>query len=488
MITPLFLDDVSFVYPESYMPVFEHLSLTLSEGWHAIVGANGSGKSTLLELIAHKAGERHLFCTLVRQSVETMDAGMEAFLSTYSSDAYAIKGMLEIDDAWLYRFDTLSHGQRKRLQMGAALFSAPDVMLVDEPSNHLDEKGKTLLLSALQAFEGIGVLVSHDRAFMDALCSTTSILEHGALHTYHARPSEALLQHRGIKTFQKTQQRHLETEQKRLGHAMRHLEEEIGRAPKRLSKRHVAPLDHDAKEKINAARLTGRDRNDTRALKRLQSRQHHLETQAQSFHKEYAGVTIEAASRRLFPLTLQPARLDMGDRVLSIPRITIQSGEKIHLEGANGTGKSTFFSYLMTQLPPEGICYIPQELTTAEISALLKTVLALDDATKGNIFTLMTRLGSDAKKLLQSAQPSSGEARKLMLSLEILRHPALMILDEPTNHMDIVAIEALESALCAYEGTLLFTSHDARFSKTVANRHWTITAEHDASTNTLACP
>ena len=75
-----------------------------------------------------------------------------------------------------------------------------------------------------------------------------------------------------------------------------------------------------------------------------------------------------------------------------------------------------------------------------------------------------------------------------MLSLEILRHPALMILDEPTNHMDIVAIEALESALCAYEGTLLFTSHDARFSKTVANRHWTITAEHDASTNTLACP
>ena len=134
---------------------------------------------------------------------------------------------------------------------------------------------------------------------------------------------------------------------------------EVITAPKRLSKRHVAPLDHDAKEKINAARLTGRDRNDTRALKRLQSRQHHLETQAQSFHKEYAlGVTIEAASRRLFPLTLQPARLDMGDRVLSIPRITIQSGEKIHLEGANGTGKSTFFSYLMTQLPPEGICYI----------------------------------------------------------------------------------------------------------------------------------
>ncbi len=489
MIAPLFLDDVSFVYPESYLPVFEHLSLTLAEGWHAIVGANGSGKSTLLELIAQKARERHCFCTLARQTVEAMDADMEAFLTACTADAYAIKGMLEIADDWLYRFDTLSHGQRKRLQMGAALFTTPDVLLVDEPSNHLDESGKQLLLVALRSFHGIGVLVSHDRAFMDALCFTTSILEHGTLHTYHARPSEALLQHRNVKTFQKTQQRHLETEQKRLTSSMRQLDEQIRRTPGRLSKRHISPQDHDAKEKINAARLTGRDRNDTRALKRLQSRQQHLETRQQAVAKEYAiGVTIETAPQRLFPLTLQPARLDMGDKVLFVPRITIQSGEKIHLEGANGTGKSTFFAYLVAQLPSEGVCYIPQELTAAEISALLKTVLALDDATKGNIFTLMTRLGSDAKKLLQSAQPSSGEARKLMLSLEILRHPALMILDEPTNHMDIVAIEALESALCAYEGTLLFTSHDARFSKTVANRHWEIVVESGTSTHTLECP
>ena len=91
---------------------------------------------------------------------------------------------------------------------------------------------------------------------------------------------------------------------------------------------------------------------------------------------------------------------------------------------------------------------------------------------KGELFTLVQRLGSDAKALLNSSVPSPGEMRKLLIAQGLLRHPSLIILDEPTNHMDLESIQLLEASLKEYEGALLFITHDKTFLENLSTKRW----------------
>src|SRR5690606_30462907 len=180
---------LGFAYP-STPSLFEDLSFHLPAGWTGLVGANGSGKSTLLGLLQGRL--RPTFGQLERvperqaihlcpQEVERLDPVIEAFAEAHDGRSRQLHGRLGLEPWRLMAWDTLSPGERKRWQLGAALAQDPDVLLLDEPTNHLDAQARALLLDALRGFRGVGVVVSHDRAFLDALTSQTFRLHAGRL-------------------------------------------------------------------------------------------------------------------------------------------------------------------------------------------------------------------------------------------------------------------------------------------------------------------
>lgn len=477
------IKNLSYQYPNSSLAIFDQIDLEFEKGWSAVVGSNGSGKTTLLKLISEeircdaemiKANRFIYYCP---QSTEYPPKDFENFMMTFTSKAFRIKDLLAIKDEWFYQWDRLSDGERKRVHIAVALFLEPDILLIDEPTNHLDRVNRHIVFQALLDFNGIGILVSHDRELMDILCHSTVLLKNSKAYTYKMNYSRAMEEHRkSIHYHQKIQSLHND-EIKKLTHAMHHQYEKIQQSGKRLSKKHLDIHDSDGREKINAAKLTGKDKNDGQMLKSMQSKLKQLSASSLKVEKESkTGITIESSGfHKGFPIVIDANTLPISDiRTLAYPRLSINGQDKIGLIGENGSGKSSFLKYVLSRMefPKDSFLYIPQEIPEHESKKLLEEVNALSKADKGNLLTIIKRLSSEPERVLNSSIPSPGETRKLLLAKGLLQKPSLIILDEPTNHMDVNSIEALESALEEYQGTLIIISHDNVFLDRLTTITW----------------
>src|SRR5262249_38608697 len=188
----LSLAHVSFAHADA-VPILTDVTYAFEPGWHGLVGPNGSGKTTLLGLLAgtlfpDRGGVRRLPHDLgVRscpQGVEDLQPDIREFAEAHGGLASKLRGRLALDPGTLERWPSLSPGERKRWQVGTALAGDPEVLLLDEPTNHLDREGRALLLDVLARFRGIGVVVSHDRALLNALTAVTLRLDRGTLHVW----------------------------------------------------------------------------------------------------------------------------------------------------------------------------------------------------------------------------------------------------------------------------------------------------------------
>jgi macrolide transport system ATP-binding/permease protein len=171
------LNSISFRYESQTQLLFSNISHTFDFGWTGITGANGVGKSTLLAIscgrLQQESGtvtgpENRIYC---EQSTDSPPENFTDFLYAYDNESERLKARLSIDDDWPYRWETLSHGERKRAQIAAALWAEPEVLALDEPTNHIDMESKNLLYEMLKAYKGIGILISHDRSLFNILCS-----------------------------------------------------------------------------------------------------------------------------------------------------------------------------------------------------------------------------------------------------------------------------------------------------------------------------
>ncbi|MBF0366943.1 MAG: ABC-F family ATP-binding cassette domain-containing protein [Oligoflexia bacterium] len=482
--------DVSFSYPSQSKNLFNSWSLSFHHGWYGVIGANGSGKTTLLLLATGAldpvAGNIRkvnsaLYCP---QRTDDPPPFMEDFLRSSDSDAYQIKTMLEIEDEWEEhnRWNSLSHGERKRLQLGVALWLNPALLAIDEPTNHLDSKGKKLILESLKHYRGIGLLVSHDRELLDILCIKCLLLEPPTITVRNGNYTQTMI---AIKKERKANRKEYEDickEVKRIDREVKHRRQEAARSDARVSKRGIDTKDHDAKSKIDLARVSGKDGVSGKLLNQLSGRYAQIKQQQQLIkiksEDEY-GIKIlgEISKRDYLIKTNRSLTITMGNKYLSVPSLEVGPEDKIALIGDNGSGKTTLVHYLLANsLNTIGgnikIQYMPQEITQHESEKILDQLKKLPPKELGIVMSFVNRLGSDPKQLLMGQIPSPGEVRKLLLAQIVLQQPQLLILDEPTNHLDLLSIELLEKALEDYIGALIIISHDKIFRDKLTYIEW----------------
>ncbi|HEY9161882.1 MAG TPA: ATP-binding cassette domain-containing protein [Desulfomonilia bacterium] len=483
----LSFNDVSFTYDALADMLISGMSASFPNGWTGIVGANGVGKSTILKLASNEltplkgkiiSPGTAVYCA---QRTDKAPPDLPDLIMSADSASCNLRRILEIGDDWPERWETLSHGERKRAQIAEALWRKPGVLALDEPTNHIDMATRAMLISSLSGFGGIGLIVSHDRELLDKLCSRCLFVDtpkctmrpgnYSLASAQEKKETEAALR-------KKVAAKEAYAKLKREASSRMN---EARAADRKRSKRGIDKKDHDAKSKINLARVTGKDAVAGKLLRQLEGRLDQAKKLEQSVkvNKTYdLGIWIEGLRcERDFLFRINSGEIPLGaGRKLFFPDLAMRPDDRIAVSGINGAGKSTLIRHVISCscLPEDKITYIPQEIDLKDTGRIMDEVKRLPRERLGHVMTVVSCLGSRPGRLLESTEPSPGETRKILLSLGISRNPWLIIMDEPTNHMDLPSITCLEEALAGCPCGLLLISHDRRFLDSLTEKDWRI--------------
>lgn len=479
----------------------------------AIIGINGAGKSTLLKIIVgslpadngavtfardksfgylaqHQAvdSENTILDELLTVKQEVLDletqirqteqdmksaagALLEQLLKKYTNmthrfeelNGYAYKsevtGVLKglgFEEAEFSRtVSTLSGGQKTRVALGKLLLQKPDLIMLDEPTNHLDLNSIAWLETYLLNYRGAVIIVSHDRYFLDKIATKIIEIDNGIVSSFHGNYSDYAVQKEQLRTAQMNAYLNQQRE-------IKHQEAVI--------------------EKL-------RQFNREKSIRRAESREKLLDKM------EVLEKPVEVNSDMKLQLT--PHRTS-GNDVMQIQGLSkrfdnnllfedvsfeIKRGEHVAVIGDNGTGKTTLLKIINELLPPDSgtirlganveIGYYDQEHHVLHMEKTLFDEISdeypyLTNTQIRNTLAAFLFTGEDVFKQIGSL--SGGERGRVSLAKLMLSEANFLILDEPTNHLDITSKEILETALNAYEGTVLYVSHDRYFINKTASR------------------
>ena len=475
-----------------HVPLLDHADFALEAGERVgLIGRNGAGKSSLLRILGglesaddgQLQAQQSLRVAFVAQEPELADdatvfdavaqslAPLRALMDTYAAgqgDLDALQARIEAQDGWTWRrrvdetlqrlrlpaegtIGTLSGGTRKRVALAQALVMRPDVLLLDEPTNHLDLDAIRWLEDLLLDFKGAVVAISHDRAFLDRVATRIVELDRGKLLSYPGNFSR----------YQQLKQEQLAQEATINARADKLLAQEEVWVRKGVEARRTRAQGRiNRLQALRAARLARRD-----AVGRVR-----LDVDA--------GV---AGYQGKLVAELDNVSLAFGDkRVVEQLSTTVLRGDKIGLIGPNGAGKTTLLKLILGDIEPDSgriqrganlqVAYFDQMRAALDPDATLEDFISpgsewIEIGAKRQ--HVKSYLGDFLFSPARAASPvrslSGGERNRLLLARLFARPANVLVLDEPTNDLDIDTLELLEELLQGYEGTVFLVSHDRTF-------------------------
>ncbi len=467
MMPSLRVHRLSFAYTDA-VPLLDAVDLHLSAGWTGLVGENGAGKTTLLRLLAGELppDEGHIraeppsaLIVVCPQAVEHLTPEIEGFAARSDAAACRLVGSSSSTRGAPALADALAW-ERKRWQIGAALAADAEVLLLDEPTNHLDAAGRALLVGALRRFRGVGVVVSHDRPLLEELTASTLRVHRGAGRIYpgsyeaarrawEAEERAEIEAHQRKREEQRAIARRLDDARRTQASA-----DASRRAKNRMKDRH----DNDARGSLakgNAA-IAERRAGKTVGIVRRELERAVEEVEAVAIEKDVGRSVFVGYARALAVAVSARSEGDPRGRRAGArrgqPRDRARGSRAPRRSERRGEDHAAARVARLGARAAEKILHLPQDLRVEEERALLAEVRALPPVERGRVLSLVAALGVDPDRLLGSAQPSPGEARKLGIALGLGRHAWGCVLDEPTNHLDLPSIERLERALVTYQG------------------------------------
>lgn len=483
-------------------PLLDHTELHIEPNERVcLVGRNGAGKSTLMKVLAGEVQlddgklifEKDIIVTRLEQDpprhiqetvFEYVAEGIahlsdllkqyhhisQQMLTNYSNELLAklsqVQAQLEHNNGWQFenriqdtlklleldpdkKLCELSGGWVRRAALARALVANPDILLLDEPTNHLDVEAITWLEDLLLNFKGSIIFISHDRSFIRKMATRIVDLDRGKLVSY---PSNYDL--------------YLETKAEDL--RVEALQNEL--FDKKLAQEEVW-----IRQGIKARRTRNEGR--VRALKKLrEERRNRREVQGK------AKIQLDTTARSgkiVFEIENASYEIE-GKTLLKDFSATIQRGDKIALVGPNGCGKTTFIKLLLGELQPTSgsircgtkldVAYFDQyraeldlEKTVMDNVADGKQDIEVNGVKRHVLGYLQDFLFPPKRAMTPVKALSGGERNRLLLAKLLLKPNNLLILDEPTNDLDVETLELLEELLADYQGTLLIVSHDRQF-------------------------
>ena len=280
----LALTRVTYTHPAAQDPILSNVTIAFPQGWTGLLGDNGCGKSTLAKiacgLIAPDSGtvSNGLFAAYCPQEADEAPATLADFALDFGREARGLRTQLSLTDDMPWRWDELSFGERKKLQIACSLWQRPDALVVDEPTNHLDREARAQLTGLLASFTGVGILVSHDRDLLDALVERCASFEptgpRGEMRIV-VRPGGYSAGHMQAERERATaagERKRAKGELARLAAERGQRSQEAARSDARRSKRGLDPKDRSARAKIDLAIFTGQDGARGKLLRQMDGR------------------------------------------------------------------------------------------------------------------------------------------------------------------------------------------------------------------------
>lgn len=463
--------------------LFKDLDLTINTGDRiGLVGHNGSGKSTLLGILNNSTNADEGDISRNNElHLETVEQFIDATLNDQTL-LEALTEKLPIEDRvshqykaeqllmqlgfgapeFSYLVKDLSGGQQNRLMFARALITEPNLILFDEPTNHLDLKTLLLFEDYLRSLKAAFLLISHDREFLDAVTDRTVFLRDERFYQFampYSKAREALEQH-----------------------------DAAARAAREQEERNIKRLEASAKRLATWGKVY--DNEDlSRKAKSMEKRIEKLKDD-QTFVSKGSGLklTLDVGSAKANRMLAIENRdiLAPDDKILfHIDDFMIKPGDRVALLGHNGAGKTTLINRIMSAYeqhrdgdiikfnPQCDIGYYDQEMERLDDSiGLMQTLRDHCDESETGLKAALIKAGFPYRDLDKKVSVlSGGERARLMFLIIRLNQPNFLILDEPTNHIDIQGKEELETQILETNATVLITSHDRRFVDNIAERY-----------------
>jgi len=383
---------------------------------------------------------------------------------------------LKLDESFLNKeFNLLSGGEKTTVVLGKLLIDNPDILLLDEPTNHLDMESTEWLEAYLKSYNGIVIIVAHDRYFLDNVVTKIIEIEDMESKTYKGNYSDFSKQKEENILEQFHQYKEQQKEIKNLQNAIKELRDWAARVDNNKFFKRAASL----QKKLDKMKSS-----DTESDKFYRTRGQYVRTEKPKFERKNMKLNFKDGERSgNETIKAKGLSKSFDDKViLRDVDLLIHFGERAALIGPNGSGKTTFLKMLLDEEKPDSgvvelganvmAAYLPQKITFKNeeftvLECFREDISILEGQAREYLSKFMFYGNSVFKKIKHL---SGGERIRLKLGKLLYEDVNLLILDEPTNHLDIDSIENFEEALEDFKGTIFFISHDRYFINKISER------------------